>query len=61
MEESINRMADKIEKLRSLAEELMLEGGDIQAVKCNLKRLMASLKMLELNVVDITFRNDNGF
>ncbi len=46
----IKEMDEKIKLLRKTAEELMALGGDIQAVKKNLVRLLASTKMLELNV-----------
>jgi hypothetical protein len=39
--------------LRQIAEEIMTEGGDIEAVKRNTKRILASTVMLELNICDI--------
>ena len=42
----------KIRLLRSTAEELMAMAGDIEAIKKNLVRLLASTRMLELNVSD---------
>lgn len=48
----INEMDDKIKLIRKTAEELLAIGGDIEAVKKNLVRLLASTKMLELNVSD---------
>ena len=49
---NIKEMDEKIKLLRKTAEELMAMGGDIEAVKKNLVRLLASTKMLELNVSD---------
>jgi hypothetical protein len=49
----IDEMDKKIRLLRSTAEELMAMAGDIEAVKKNLVRLLASTKMLELNVSDV--------
>ncbi len=49
----IKEMDEKIKLLRKTAEELMAIGGDIEAVKKNLVRLLASTKMLELNVSDV--------
>jgi hypothetical protein len=46
-------MDKKIRLLRSTAEELMAVAGDIEAVKKNLVRLLASTRMLELNVSDV--------
>ena len=48
----IKEMDEKIKLLRKTAEELMVIGGDIEAVKKNLVRLLASTKMLELNISD---------
>ncbi len=43
----------KIRKLRKIAEEIMTEGGHIEAVKRNTKRILASTVMLELSVCDV--------
>ncbi len=48
----INEMDAKIKEIRKAAEELQKLGGDIEAVKKNLVRLLASTKMLELNISD---------
>ena len=48
----IVEMEKKIRLLRSTAEELMAMAGDIEAIKKNLVRLLASTRMLELNVSD---------
>ena len=48
----IDEMEKKIRLLRSTAEELMAMAGDIEAIKKNLVRLLASTRMLELNVSD---------
>ena len=49
---NIKEMDEKIQLLRKTAEELMVLGRDIEAVKKNLVRLLASTKMLELNISD---------
>jgi len=49
----IKEMDEKIKLLRKTAEELMAMGGEIEAVKKNLVRLLASTKMLELNISDV--------
>lgn len=49
----IDDMAKKITEIRKLAEELKQLGADFPAVERNLVRLLASTKMLELNVVDV--------
>lgn len=48
----IDAMDKKIKELRRVAEELEELGGEIEAVKRNLVRLKATIKMLELNVSD---------
>lgn len=43
----------KIRELKKIAEEILETGGDIEAVKRNTIRIIASIKMLELNISDI--------
>ena len=49
----IDEMDAKIKEIRKAAEELMKLGKDIEAVKKNVVRLLASTKMLELNISDL--------
>jgi hypothetical protein len=49
---NIKKMDAKIKEIRKAAEELQAMGGDIEAVNKNLVRLLASTKMLELNISD---------
>jgi pyridoxine 5'-phosphate synthase PdxJ len=49
---NIKKMDAKIKEIRKAAEELREMGGDIEAVDKNLVRLLASTKMLELNISD---------
>jgi len=49
---NIQKMDAKIKEIRKAAEELQKLGGDIEAVNKNLVRLLASTKMLELNISD---------
>jgi cell division protein FtsB len=49
----IREMDEKIQLLRRTAEELTALGGEIEAVKKNLVRLLASTAMLELNISDL--------
>ncbi len=54
MEERIIEELDrKIQDLRQVAEELRVMGANIPAVERNTVRILASIKMLELNVSDI--------
>lgn len=48
----IDEMDAKIKEIRKSAEALMELGGEIEAVKKNLVRLLASTRMLELNISD---------
>lgn len=50
---NIQKMDEKIKEIRKAAEELQELGGDIEAVNRNLVRLLASTKMLELNISDV--------
>ncbi len=50
---NIKEMDEKIKLLRKTAEELMVLGGGVEAVKKNLVRLLASTRMLELNISDV--------
>jgi len=49
---NIKKMDAKIREIRKAAEELQKLGGDIEAVNKNLVRLLATTKMLELNISD---------
>ncbi len=48
----INEMDEKIKLIRKTAEELNAISGGIQAVEKNVVRLLASTKMLEINISD---------
>lgn len=52
-EYDIKGMADKIRLLRQDATELKGMSGGIQTVDRNVDRILACVKMLELNVVDV--------
>lgn len=49
----VDEMSELIKRLRQLAEELKEKSGGIQAVDRNLDRILANVKMLELNVSDV--------
>jgi predicted component of type VI protein secretion system len=49
----IEEMDELIKRLRQLAEELKEKSGGIQAVDRNLDRILANVKMLELNISDV--------
>jgi len=46
-------MAEKIQAIKEAATELQNISGGIQAVDRNVDRILASVKMLEINISDI--------
>jgi len=52
-EYKIGDMAEKIQALKKTATELKRISGGIQAVDRNVDRILASIRMLEINVSDI--------
>ena len=52
-EYKIEDMAKKIELLKQTATELKRISGGIQAVDRNVDRILASIKMLEINISDL--------
>lgn len=50
---NLEEMDERIRKIRQLAEELKEKGGGFQAVERNVDRILASIKMLELNISDV--------
>ncbi len=52
-EYKINEMDENIRAIRRAAEQLSALGGNIEAVKKNVVRLLASTRMLELNISDV--------
>jgi len=52
-EYDIKGMADRIQALKQIANELKTMSGGIQAVDRNVDRILASIKMLEINVNDV--------
>ena len=52
-EYNVKEMAEKIEVIKEAATELKNISGGIQAVDRNVDRILASVKMLEINISDI--------
>ncbi len=52
-EYKIEDMAKKIQILKQTATELKRISGGIQAVDRNVDRILASIKMLEINISDV--------
>ena len=53
MDSAIKKMTVEIEKLKSIVEELRTVTQGIPALNRNLVRIAASIKMLELNFLDL--------
>jgi hypothetical protein len=49
----LKEMAEKIQAIKEAATELQDICGGIQAVKRNTDRILASVKMLEINISDV--------
>ena len=52
-EYDIKAMAEKILALKQMAMELKEMSGGIQAIDRNVDRILASIRMLEINVVEV--------
>ena len=52
-EYKIKQMAEKISSIKQEAKELKAMSGGIQAVDRNVDRILASIKMLEINISDL--------
>jgi hypothetical protein len=50
---NIKEMAEKIQAIKEAANELQNISGGIQAVDRNVDRILASVKILEINISDI--------
>ena len=50
---NIQDLDKTVQKMRQLVEELKGKAGRIEAVRRNLNRISAGIKMLELNISDI--------
>ncbi len=53
LEANVKEMAEKIAAIKRQALELQAISGGIQAVDKNVDRILASVKMLEINVSDL--------
>ncbi len=52
-EYDVEGLCESIEKMRRTAAELKERGDGIQAVEKNVDRILANIKMLELNISDV--------
>lgn len=51
----INRIHSKIQLMKSTAEELSRLGQDFPAIARNNARILASIKMMEINISDLMY------
>ena len=50
---ALKDLNQSIQQMRRIAEELKRKAGRMQAVERNIDRILASVKMLELNISDV--------
>ncbi|MFZ7111591.1 MAG: hypothetical protein ACOWYE_07905 [Desulfatiglandales bacterium] len=50
---SLDQMAEYIQTMRNIAETLKEAGTGIQSIERNVTRILASIRLLEMNVSDI--------
>jgi hypothetical protein len=53
IDNQLREMDARIKVLGQTARELLDAAGDVEAVRRNVKRILASVRMLELNVSDL--------
>lgn len=53
IDDQIREMDAKIKVLGQTARELLDAAGNVEAVRRNVKRILASVRMLELNISDV--------
>ncbi len=58
MKEKLKDMKEHIELIEEHANKLLELYGDISALRCNVKRILASVRILKINFVDISFSED---
>jgi len=49
----IKEINEKIQTLKKVADELIIQGADLPFLYRNSRRILASIKMLELNISDL--------
>ena len=53
-QENLNEINEKIRRLKQTAQDLSRDADDFPALARNTARILASIKMLELNICDVT-------
>jgi hypothetical protein len=59
MQKKLKVINDKIQLLKQTAKELSQDADEIPALSKNMARILASIKMLELNITDIVDSQEN--
>ena len=49
----MKELSKTISELRETAENLLKAGGEIEAVRRNITKILANIRMLELNISDV--------
>jgi len=49
----MKELSKTISELRGTAERLLKTGGEMEAIKRNVTKILANVKMLELNISDV--------
>ena len=50
---TLESMAEDIQKMRIIAENLKEVGNGIGSVECNITRILSNIRLLEMNVTDV--------
>ena len=59
MQENLNEINEKIRRLKQTAKDLSRDADDFPALSRNTARILASIKMLELNISDVSDLQEN--
>jgi hypothetical protein len=49
----LEKIAEQIQRIKKAATDLTEISGGVQALECNTRRILASVKMLEINFSDL--------
>ncbi len=52
-ERDLKKIGHMVKKIKSETKELIGKSEGIQAIECNARRILASAKMLEINISDL--------
>ena len=52
--EHLESMTEEIQTMRNIAENLKEMGKDLSSVECNIERILSSIRLLEMNITDVS-------